>query len=67
MNLTHIRMTYFLCFVQLVGGPVYVLKMVADVTKPKLELSRSHVDFGTVLCGQYKIITIRLNNPFSVK
>ena len=54
-------------FLQLVGGPIYVLKLSAEVTRPSMQLSSTQLDFGTVLCGQCRIITIRLHNPYYVK
>ena len=54
-------------FTQLVNGPSYIIKLTADVARPKIELSSSMIDFGTVLCGQCKVVTIRLHNPYFVK
>ena len=62
---TLLILLYF--FLQLVGGPIYQLKLSAKVTRPSMELSSSHLDFGTVLCGQCKSITLRLTNPFAVR
>ena len=52
---------------QLKGGPLYPLKLTAEVTIPNMKLSQSQLDFGTVICGQCKIITIRLSNPLPIK
>ncbi len=52
---------------QLVGGPTYSITLSAEVTRPSMELSSAYLDFGTVVCGQCKIITIRLHNPLPVK
>ena len=54
-------------FLQLVGGPTYVLKLSADVTRPSMQLSSTQLDFGTVVCGQCRILSIRLHNPYHVK
>ena len=62
---TLLILLYF--FLQLVGGPIYQLKLSAKVTRPSMELSSNHLDFGTVLCGQCKSITLRLTNPFAVR
>ena len=52
---------------QLFSGPVYSLLLSATVTKPTLQLSRHEIDFGTVICGQCRIATIRISNPFHVR
>ena len=46
---------------------MYPLKLTAEVTLPNMNLSESQLDFGKVMCGQCKIFTIRLSNPFPVK
>lgn len=52
---------------QLLGGPIYPLLLTAEVTLPMLEISSTTLDFGTVLCGQCRIITVRMHNPLQVK
>ena len=52
---------------QLFSGPVYSIELSATVTKPSLQLSRHEIDFETVLCGQCRIATIRISNPFHVR
>ncbi|KAJ3115022.1 hypothetical protein HDU96_001327 [Phlyctochytrium bullatum] len=48
------------------GGPTTILSLRADVTLPDLYVSSTDVDFGEVLCGQRKTITIQLHNKNSV-
>ena len=45
----------------------YGIRLSAVVTRPSMELFSTHLDFATVKCGQCKIITIRIHNPFHVK
>lgn len=52
---------------QLVSGPQYTVKLCAHVTRPKMDMSSNHLDFGSVLCGQCKIVTVRLSNPHTVE
>ena len=52
---------------QLVGGPQYSLRLSADVTRPTMEMSSTHLDFGKVMCGQCSIITVRLSNTHQVE
>ena len=54
-------------FQQLFNGPVYSLLLSATVTKPALQLSRHEIDFETVVCGQCRIATVRISNPFHVR
>ena len=43
------------------------MKVSATVTLPSMELSNNTLDYGTVVCGQCKIITVRLYNTQQVK
>ncbi|KAJ3215867.1 hypothetical protein HDU67_010224 [Dinochytrium kinnereticum] len=52
--------------INIVGGPTTVLTLRADVTLPDLHISSNEVDFGEVLCGQRKTVTIQLHNKNSV-
>lgn len=52
---------------QLVGGPQYNMRLCADVTRPRMNLSVTQLDFGSVVCGQCKIMAVRLSNPYKVK
>ena len=47
---------------QVTGGPCYHLRLRSVVTLPDVELSSMEVDFETVLCGQCKIVTLRMRN-----
>lgn len=49
------------------NGPAYPLKLAANVTLPTMTVSSTHLDYGTVQCGQCKIITLRLYNTQLVK
>ena len=55
------------CHMQLAGGPQYTVRLRAYVTRPKLDVSSTNLDFGIVVCGQCKIITIRLKNTHTVR
>ena len=73
-NYVHVHYIILLCtyifllfIVQLLGGPIYPLRLTAQVTLPMMEVSLQDLDFGTVLCGQCRIITLRLYNPLKVK
>ena len=46
---------------------MYRLKLSAEVTRPNMDVSSSHLEFGTVVCGQSKIVSVRLSNPYSVR
>ena len=52
---------------QLLGGPIYPLRLSAQVALPMMEISLLDLNFGLVLCGQCHIITLRLYNPQQVK
>ncbi|KAI8854495.1 hypothetical protein BC829DRAFT_439199 [Chytridium lagenaria] len=52
--------------INIVGGPTTILTLRADVTLPDLHISSNEVDFGEVLCGQRKTVTIQLHNKNSV-
>ena len=62
-----VRILLLLIAIQLVGGPVYWLHMTAIVTLPDLTLSTDHVNFDTIQCGQCKVITIRIKNPYHIR
>ncbi|CAJ1447961.1 unnamed protein product [Effrenium voratum] len=44
------------------GGPSYEVKLMSEFVRPDLELSSDAIDFGHVLVGQVKRITMRLRN-----
>ncbi|KAJ3106206.1 hypothetical protein HDU97_006839 [Phlyctochytrium planicorne] len=52
--------------INVVGGPTTILTLRADVTLPDLHISSSEVDFGEVLCGHRKTVTIQLHNKNTV-
>ena len=52
---------------QVTGGPCYHLRLRGVVTLPDVELSSTEVDFETVLCGQCKIVTLRMRNDQHVQ
>ena len=47
---------------QIIGGPIFSLRMQAHVTMPDLFVSSDTLDFGDVKCGECCIITIQLFN-----
>ncbi|CAE7232354.1 Hydin [Symbiodinium sp. CCMP2456] len=48
------------------GGPSYEVKLMSEFVRPDLELSSDSIDFGHVVVGQVKRITIKLRNAKSV-
>ncbi|CAE7461731.1 HYDIN [Symbiodinium sp. CCMP2592] len=48
------------------GGPSYEVKLMSEFVRPDLELSSDSIDFGHVIVGQVKRITIKLRNAKSV-
>ncbi|KAL5255873.1 hypothetical protein ACHWQZ_G011188 [Mnemiopsis leidyi] len=46
----------------IIGGPIFSLRMQAHVTMPDLFVSSDTLDFGDVKCGECCIITIQLFN-----
>ncbi|ORY39534.1 hypothetical protein BCR33DRAFT_853320, partial [Rhizoclosmatium globosum] len=48
------------------GGPTTILSLQADVTLPDLHLSTNEVEFGEVMCGLRKTMSIQLHNKNSV-
>ncbi|KAJ3047832.1 hypothetical protein HK097_011139 [Rhizophlyctis rosea] len=52
--------------VHISGGPTTILTLRADVTVPSLQLSMGDVDFGEVLCGLRKTVTIQMWNNNAV-
>ncbi|TPX54724.1 hypothetical protein PhCBS80983_g05802 [Powellomyces hirtus] len=51
--------------VKLVGGPTIGIRLRASITVPDMTLSTDGIDFGEVLCGARKTVTIRSQNPNS--
>lgn len=47
-------------------GPSYEVKLISDFVLPDLKLSQEVIDFGRVLIGQRKRITVRLKNVKAV-
>ncbi|CAE7894595.1 HYDIN [Symbiodinium microadriaticum] len=48
------------------GGPSYEVKLMSEFVRPDLELSSDSIDFGHVVVGQVKRITIKLRNAKTV-
>ncbi len=46
---------------------MYPLKLTAQATQPGMSFSETYINFGTVVCGQCRIVTIRLTNPRPVR
>lgn len=44
-------------------GPPVLVNVKADVAVPELTCDSSDLDFGTVICGMARVLTIRLSNP----
>ena len=47
---------------QIVGGPQVCIRVKANVTMPDLQISTDVLEFGDVICGECKIITVQLHN-----
>jgi len=47
----------------LTGGPAVMLQLVANVTHPEVQMTPSTLDFGEVLLGQERVVTVQLHNP----
>ncbi|EDV21657.1 uncharacterized protein TRIADDRAFT_30117, partial [Trichoplax adhaerens] len=52
---------------QVAHGPMTGLQLKAFVTIPNIAISTETLDFGTVQCGECRIITIQLYNPKQVR
>lgn len=44
-------------------GPCYTVQLRVNVTIPELQLSQNSLDFGELLLGQCKTMTVQLHNP----
>lgn len=60
------RMTFELP-VEIENGPKYIVEIRANVTVPELGFSDQEVNFGKVICGQKKTITLRISNDREVE
>lgn len=49
------------------GGPLYSLRLKAIVTMPTMTISTDSLDFGSVVCGQCKVMTVQLYNAQPVR
>ncbi len=49
--------------VNLMGGPAVMLQLVANITHPEVQMSPSTLDFGQVMLGHERIVTVQLHNP----
>ncbi|KAG2469946.1 HYDIN protein, partial [Polypterus senegalus] len=52
--------------IQVVGGPVFQVRLHAVVTMPSLTLSADMLEFDSILCGQCQVKTIQLYNHLHV-
>ena len=52
--------------IDVIGGPMYLLIITANVTTSELTVSDDLVDFGNILCGQRMTTYIRLRNEKEV-
>ena len=57
----------FLLPVEIENGPKYMIEIHTNVTVPEIGFSDLNVDFGQVICGQKKIITLRIANDEDVE
>ncbi|XJO77830.1 hypothetical protein BDV3_002359 [Batrachochytrium dendrobatidis] len=48
------------------GGATVLILLRATITTPELQLSQDCIDFGEVVCGYRKTVTIQFTNPGSV-
>jgi hydrocephalus-inducing protein len=60
------RITYELP-IEIENGPKYIIEIRANVTVPELGFSDQEVNFGKVICGQKKTITLRISNDREVE
>jgi hydrocephalus-inducing protein len=44
-------------------GPSYVVRLRANLTKPELAITGERTDFGEVIVGQCRTVTLQLYNP----
>ena len=49
--------------VTLTGGPAVMLHIKANVTHPEVQMTPSTLDFGQVMLGHERIVTVQLHNP----
>ena len=49
------------------GGPIYIVNFKANITAPELTYSQPEINFGEVLVGHRKTVTIRLENRKKVE
>ena len=52
---------------QLTDGPRYSVLLRGMAALPRMEISMTELDFGTVVCGQCKVITLRITNTQPVR
>ena len=53
--------------VEVTNGPLFHLRLKANVTMPDLNVSNDTLEFGIVKCGECKIATIQLKNPQEIR
>ena len=53
--------------VEIDNGPKYIIEIRANVTVPELDFSSKEINFDKVICGQKKIITLRISNDREVE
>merc|ERR1712154_387866 len=53
--------------VNIVNGPMLMLRLKAHVTMPDMEVSDDVLEFAEVKCGECKVITVQLHNHQMVK
>ena len=53
--------------ITVLGGPSFGLRIKATVAMPDMSLSTDLLEFGTVECGQCKVMTIQLHNHQQVR
>ncbi|KAJ3184326.1 hypothetical protein HK101_009853, partial [Irineochytrium annulatum] len=52
--------------INILGGPTTTLLLRADVTLPDLSVSSNEIDFGEIVCGRRKTVSIQLQNKNTV-
>ncbi|KAL3860158.1 hypothetical protein ACJMK2_010318 [Sinanodonta woodiana] len=53
--------------INILHGPLIMIRLKANVTMPDLQISDDAMDFGEVKCGECRIITVQLHNYQQVK
>ena len=59
--------TCTLISLQILNGPVIMIRLKANVTMPDMHISDDALDFGDVKCGECRVVIVQLHNHQHVK